>query len=119
MIANPELRFLFRLAISMGRTVSELLAGMSAIELNLWFAFHELEPFGPRQDDFRAAVTAILPASAISGEQFGMGSLFRSLKQAGDEKPAKSKIGAGFRAWARSNAPACVAVDPSQKSARP
>lgn len=87
---------------------------MSAEEFAWWQVYHNIEPFGPQQEDYRAAVSAILPASAMTGEAFDMTALFRSL---GDGKPKKKDVGSRFRAWALSNAPAFCAIDPKQKFA--
>ncbi len=44
MRASPFRRFLFRLALSLGMTVGELLDRMDSAELTEWMAYNQLEP---------------------------------------------------------------------------
>lgn len=54
-------RFLFRLALSLGRTVAELERQLSAAELAEWLAYSIVEPFGQgRTDDGARGVMALL-----------------------------------------------------------
>ncbi|WP_456153920.1 phage tail assembly protein T [Robbsia andropogonis] len=48
----------FRLALSLGSTVSELQARMSSDEFGEWLAFYSIEPFGPAMDDVRMGTVA-------------------------------------------------------------
>ena len=47
---------MFRLALSLGKTVSELSRNITAREFASWLAYFEIEPLGKR-DDERMAVT--------------------------------------------------------------
>jgi hypothetical protein len=55
---RPERRFYFRLALALGRTVADLLAGISSAELTEWEAYYQLEPFGELRGDLRAGIVA-------------------------------------------------------------
>ncbi|MFH1732454.1 MAG: hypothetical protein ABIF82_12505 [Planctomycetota bacterium] len=48
-------RFLFRLALALGKTVDQLGREMTSRELVEWMAFDSIEPFGAWRDDFRIA----------------------------------------------------------------
>jgi hypothetical protein len=43
-VNRPTRRFLFRLALLLGRTVGELECGMSSLELSEWLAYSQLDP---------------------------------------------------------------------------
>lgn len=53
----------FRLALKLGRTVSELQDSMSSAEFGEWVAYYSLEPFGERHDDIRMGTLAALNAN--------------------------------------------------------
>lgn len=55
---DPSRRFLFRLALALGKSVAELEAHMSAAEFDEWRAFYRLEPFGEWRADHRAGLIA-------------------------------------------------------------
>lgn len=59
--------FYFRLALTLGKTVTELLDSISSIEMAYWLAYYELEPFGPRRKDLRAGQIAALLYNANRG----------------------------------------------------
>ena len=44
------------LAAQLGRTVAELLAGMSSAEFDLWMSFHSEGGFGEERADWRVAI---------------------------------------------------------------
>ena len=48
-------RFLFRLALALGKTVGQLGRELDSRELTEWMAFDMIEPFGAWRDDFRVA----------------------------------------------------------------
>lgn len=82
---------------------------MTMADWQLFQAFHAVEPFGPRQDDYRASVAGILPASAMDGRKRDPGTLFASLAGAaavGD----RTTMGRSFRLFAVANCPALAAV---------
>ena len=91
---------MFRLALTMGRTVAELAASLSPAEWAGWVAFHDAEPFGPRQEDRRAAYQL----AAWAGSGFRAEDCFPSLAS-----PAPASGPSGFRAWASARCPAMVA----------
>ncbi|TXH06678.1 MAG: DUF4035 domain-containing protein [Rhodocyclaceae bacterium] len=62
--ANPARRFSFRLALSLGMPVRELLARIGSDELTEWMAFYQLEPFGDFRADFRSGIVASTFANA-------------------------------------------------------
>lgn len=47
-----------RLALRLGRTLEELLAGISSEELSLWMAFDDIEPLGDVRMDLGFGVVA-------------------------------------------------------------
>lgn len=54
-------RFIFRLALALGRTVAELERSLTSAELTEWAGYHMLEPFGQqRADDGQRGVMALL-----------------------------------------------------------
>ncbi len=60
---QPERRFLFRLALSLGKTVGELLHdldkyGGGPTEFVEWMAYCKVEPFGYDMDNWRMGVVA-------------------------------------------------------------
>lgn len=57
-------RFLFKLALKLGRSVEELKATMPFKELVQWISFYELEPWGSEIEGIRHAVTAASSANA-------------------------------------------------------
>ena len=48
----------------MGRTVAELELSLGSAELSEWIAFYELEPFGPRRDNYHAGMIAAMIANS-------------------------------------------------------
>ena len=62
-------RFLFRLALQMGRTVRELAKAMGSDELSEWAAYYQLEPFGPMADDWRHGIACDIAAKAAGAKQ--------------------------------------------------
>jgi hypothetical protein len=62
-MARPVRRFAFRLAASLGYTVSELLARLSAAELIEWMAYDRLEPLGLGRVNLGLASLAAMTAN--------------------------------------------------------
>lgn len=54
---TPERRFLFRLALALGRTVAEV-ERMPAREVDEWQRYYALEPFGAWRDNAHAGLIA-------------------------------------------------------------
>jgi len=54
----------FRLALSLGLTVREMLQRVGSDELTEWMAFYQLEPFGDFRADYRSGVIASTFANA-------------------------------------------------------
>jgi hypothetical protein len=84
--------------LTRGIGVVELLRTMPAREWSGWVAFSTLEPFGPRQEDQRAAYTV----QAWAGSKVDVTSLFPSL----------ATIATGSATWksfAAANCPALAA----------
>jgi hypothetical protein len=52
--------FLHKLALGMGRTVSELRATLTTDELALWMAFNKTNPIGPERIDYLFARLCVL-----------------------------------------------------------
>lgn len=46
---------MFRLALALGRTVSEIEDSLGSGELNEWKAYYRIEPFGQERDNLHAA----------------------------------------------------------------
>lgn len=82
---------------------------MTMADWQMLQAFHAVEPFGPRQEDYRAAVAGILPSSAMDGRRRDPGTLFASLAGAGAVGDRKT-MGRSFRLFAVANCPALAAV---------
>jgi hypothetical protein len=61
---TPQRRFLFRLALALGKTVGELEQTMSGVEMQEWMAFAVKEPFGEMRADIRAGIVAAAVASS-------------------------------------------------------
>jgi hypothetical protein len=62
------MRFLFRLALALGKTVGQLLHDLDAyggrsLELTRWMAYARVEPFGYGMDNFRMGVLAATTAN--------------------------------------------------------
>ncbi len=53
--------FAFRLALALGRTVSELDSSMTSAEFTEWMAYYAIEPFGQWRDNWHfAQLTALM-----------------------------------------------------------
>ena len=65
-LKRPLRRFLFRIAATLGMTVSEVCERMSSTELNEWMALVRLDPWGPFRDDLRGAIGAWAATAAWS-----------------------------------------------------
>lgn len=50
--------FKFKLALALGRTVSELEQTMSCREFSQWAAFYAVHPFGAERDNLHSAIIA-------------------------------------------------------------
>ncbi|WP_238358259.1 phage tail assembly protein T [Piscirickettsia salmonis] len=61
---DHERRFLFRLALALGKTVNQLSQELSLSEFNEWLAYYSLEPFGVEKDDHR---TALMVSAVVNG----------------------------------------------------
>ena len=61
-------RFLFRLALALGKTVAELRQGMTAEELHEWMAYYEIDPFGNDRADLNSAIVASTMANCHRGK---------------------------------------------------
>ena len=59
-------RFLFRLALALGRTVGELQEHMTAAELREWMAYDGINPIGPDRFDWLFGQLAFVTASVHS-----------------------------------------------------
>jgi hypothetical protein len=57
---------LFRLALALGKTVTEIEQQMPCRELGEWYAFNSLEPLGEARADLRAALIAFACAAPWS-----------------------------------------------------
>lgn len=62
---NPERLFACRLALALGKSLSEI-AAMPMSEMTTWYAFYQLEPWGCAVDDERSANMLSLFYSANS-----------------------------------------------------
>jgi len=54
---------MFRLALALGRTVSELERDMPSSELTEWMSYYKLEPFGQERDNWHSAQIASILAN--------------------------------------------------------
>ncbi len=54
-VGPPEIRFLMRLALRLGRTLSELRHSLSASEAMMWMEFDRVSPLGDERGDIRNA----------------------------------------------------------------
>ena len=66
---RPELKFKFRLALALGRTVAELEETISSDELTQWIAFYNMEPFGSERDNIHAGIIASTLANIHGGSK--------------------------------------------------
>lgn len=55
---RPDRRFLFRLALRLGRSVRELLHTVGAGEIAEWAAYDRISPIGDERGDLHAAIVA-------------------------------------------------------------
>lgn len=67
-MAQPELRFRLLLARSLGRTVAELEASMTAEEYGDWCALYLIDPWGPERVDFGLGTVAATVANVHRGK---------------------------------------------------
>jgi len=69
---RPLRRFLFQLALALGKTVAELEETMSSRELTEWIAYNAVQPFGDTRADLRSAIIASTVANChrTSGTPF-------------------------------------------------
>lgn len=58
---------MYRLALALGRTVTELRHTLTGEELAYWWAFDQLEPIGTLPRDFAVAKVAATVANAAMG----------------------------------------------------
>ena len=58
--------FVFRLALALGRTVTEL-SKMPAAEFAEWLAYYRHSPFGDERADLRTGIVASTVANAMAG----------------------------------------------------
>src|SRR5262249_5007825 len=58
LLERPGRRFLFRLALELGMTVSELSHRLTMAELAEWQAYAALDPFGNERGDYHAALAS-------------------------------------------------------------
>lgn len=72
MSERPLRRFLFQLALALGKTVAELEETMSSRELTEWIAYNAVQPFGDTRADLRSAIIASTVANChrTSGTPF-------------------------------------------------
>lgn len=78
------MRFCFRLALSLGMPVGEMLARMSSAELTYWIAYASLEPFGPLAEEQRAGVVASTVYAMNAGKRakpMGPSDFFPALRE--------------------------------------
>lgn len=59
---------MFRLALQLGRTVSELEDSLSSSELVEWMALYEMEPWGVWRDNYHHAMQCALLANVHRGK---------------------------------------------------
>lgn len=57
---------MFRLALALGMTVTELGRRMTSYELAEWAAFYQLEPFGEARSDLRAGMISSTIANCMT-----------------------------------------------------
>jgi hypothetical protein len=62
------LKFAFTLAAQLGRTIGELLDGMSSAEFGLWQAFHRDGGFGEQRADWRQAISGAAICQAFGAK---------------------------------------------------
>ena len=60
---------MFRLALALGRTVSELEQSLSSSEFTEWSAYYSLEPFGAERDNWNIAQLCALFWNANRGKK--------------------------------------------------
>jgi len=65
---RPSRRFIFRLALALGRSVQDLSDNLTSAELSEWMAFDLIEPIGGRRGDVHAGIVASTVANALSGK---------------------------------------------------
>ena len=62
---DPILKFKYRLALALGRTVEELDATLTVEELRRWIAYSSIEPWGEDRADWRNAQVCYYSATAF------------------------------------------------------
>jgi hypothetical protein len=65
--ANAKLRFLMRLALALSKSLREILS-LSAIEVALWEAYQQFDPFGNDRQDFHAGQIAAVICNMFRSE---------------------------------------------------
>lgn len=60
---------MFRLALSLGKTVAEVESSMGSAELSEWQEYYALEPFGAWRDNWHSAQIAALLFNTNRGKQ--------------------------------------------------
>lgn len=69
MMERGDVRFIFRLALTIGEwNVAEMMERMPCTLLDLWRRYFEAEPFGPDRGDIGAAVVASTVANVWRGK---------------------------------------------------
>jgi len=83
----PATRFAYRLALALGEPdVDGMLESMSGNQFARWHEFFSIEPFGPRQDETRAAVLASLVYNGLyKGDRLRHSDFFPSLREDGED----------------------------------
>ena len=61
-------RFVFTLALALGKTVAQLLSEISSRELTEWVAFNNISPIGEERGDARQAFTTAAIVNAFRGK---------------------------------------------------
>ena len=83
------------LALRLGRTLSELMATITASELRLWMEFDRLSPIGDARGDIHAALISSATAQA-QGHKVSMSDFMPRWGEADEEKDDSADIEAFF-----------------------
>lgn len=57
------MRFIFKLALALGKTVNELLSTLDSVELTYWRAYYRIDPFGQDRNDLANGIVAATVAN--------------------------------------------------------
>jgi hypothetical protein len=102
---TPPRRFLFRLALALGKTVGELQSTLTVREFSEWLAFASDEPIGEMRADLRAGIVAATMARVMGGSKTATPKDFMPFLNVGSDAEASAQAQAQAKANGRPMTP--------------